>query len=99
MNCLVTQKGKVIECSAGVKHDIVCQRQFGYGVNRFLEFDYGLRIKTSGDIIAIEYYCSLSDKQKNIIRRYLRQNDFYTVILCFKTISKFRPIRSLRNVI
>jgi 5'(3')-deoxyribonucleotidase len=96
-NILVTFDGMVVSVPAGASHDIICQDQFSYTLNKFLLKCKGLRIRVFNKEIAIEFYSKLSVKQLAVIKRFLRNKDFYTVTTPHNHKRSFRPIRSLSS--
>lgn len=97
MNCLITQTGKRIDCDNGQTHEVVCKHKLGIPADRFLLKQGGIRVKVcwpDSETIAIEYYHRLTEKQENAIKKILRENDYYAIILNMQVITKFRPIRS-----
>ena len=93
-NCLITKRGKTIECNGG-SHDTLCRIEFNCTLRHFLKRNGGVRVLANQrrEFIAIEYYNKPSDKQMSIVRKILREANYYTVILTNKTITKFLPIR------
>ena len=95
MNCLITKQGRILDCG-GITHDRVCERELHLDLDLFLSDFCGVRIKVGSlESIAIEFYYKPSDIQMRIIRKILRENNYYTVILVRKVIRKFRPIRGI----
>jgi len=93
-NCLITERGRIIEIPPGNDHEQTCERLLHKTLDKFFE-NGGIRIKTANpDEIAIEYYTKPTLKQQGIIRKELRKNDYYTIMLAFRFIRKFRPIRN-----
>lgn len=94
MDCLITKRRRIINTSAlGSTHERMCETLLNYGLDVFFEKG-GVRVKTNGDEIAIEYYSKPSFKQQDIIRKILREDDYYVVVLPFRSIQKIRPIRN-----
>jgi len=99
MNCLITKQGKVIECNGGTPHEVICVGTLKITLKKFLTKQSGIRIKRkwpNSEALAIEYYDKPSEAQLRVIRKILRQDDYYTVVLNLRTISKFRPIRGFQ---
>lgn len=95
MNCLITQTGERIDCYAGI-HKETCKRELHISMGTFLKRG-GIRVKIcypDTETIAIEYYHKLTELQIRAIRKILRQDDYYAIILESELITKFRPIRS-----
>lgn len=93
-NCLITKRGRIVESVPGSTHEQTCFRVLETTLDKFFE-NGGVRIKAvHPDEIAIEYYCKPSSKQQSIIRKVLQESDYYAVILAFRSIRKFRPIRN-----
>jgi len=92
-NCLITKRGRIIHSTPGSTHEQTCRNRLAISLDEFFETG-GVRIKTNGDEIAIEYYSKPTLKQQGIIRKELQANDYYVVILAFRSIRKFRPIRN-----
>lgn len=98
-NVLITKTGETIDCPTAGLHAIECMRKLGIKLRTFLLKRDGIRVKIGWPdamAIAIEYYHKPTEPQMRIIRRILRQADYYTVILNLRTISKFRPIRGFQ---
>lgn len=98
-NCLITKEGKVIDCNGGAPHEVICVGTLKVSLNKFLTKLSGIRIKKGWpdtEALAIEYYDKPTEQQLRVIRRILRQDDYYTVVLNLRTISKFRPIRGFQ---
>lgn len=96
-NCLITRTGKVIECTGGATHEITAKRELPYDVGFFLDDRGGIRVKVcwpDTETIAIEFYYDLTESQIKAIKKILRENDYYAVILESELITRFRPIRS-----
>lgn len=94
-NCLIDRTGKRIECYSGI-HKETCRCELHISINTFLKCG-GVRVKVcwpDTKTIAIEYYCKLTELQIRAIRKILRQDNYYAVILESKLITRFRPIRS-----
>lgn len=91
MNCLITQDGKQIDCTAG-RHDIICRLQLKKTLVKFLSTG-GIRVMVRHDTIAVEFYNDISDKQNRIINKVLKEQPIYVLIMPFKQITKYRPIR------
>ena len=99
-NCLIDKQGEVIDIGNGGRHDITCVKKLGIKLRTFLLKRGGVRVKLGWpdtESIAIEYHVRKpTDAQMQIIRRILRENDYYTLILVLKVIQKFRPIRGFQ---
>ena len=94
-NCLITRTGKRIDCYGGI-HKATCKYELHISMNTFLKRG-GIRIKIcwpDTETIAIEYYHKLTELQIRAIRKILRQDNYYAVILESGLITRFRPIRS-----
>lgn len=97
-NVLITKQGETINCT-NAAHDYAAQRFFGITLRTFLKRRGGIRVKLCWpDItaIAIEYYQEPSQAQIKVIRKILRDSNFYTVILASRIIEKCRPVRSFK---
>lgn len=93
-NCLITKRGRIVESTSGSTHEQTCFRVLETTLDEFFE-NGGVRIKAvHPDEIAIEYYSKPTPTQQSIIRKVLRENDYYVIILAFRSIRKFRPIRN-----
>lgn len=95
MNCLITRTGKRIECYSGI-HKETCKYELHISMNTFLKRG-GIRVKIcwpDTETIAIEYYRKLTELQIRAIKKILRQDNYYAIILESSLITKFRPIRS-----
>ena len=95
-SCLITKRGRMVDCSAGRQHDIICKRVLKIDLDNFILKRGGVRIHVNtinSEHIAIEFHDKPTDAQMRIIRRILRRDDYYTVVLVRQTIQKFRPIR------
>ena len=98
-SCLITKRGRVIECNGSRQHEIICKRKLKMSLDDFILKRGGVRIHVNtidSEHIAIEYHDKPTDKQMRIIRRILQQGDYYTVVLARKVIRKFRPIRGFQ---
>ncbi len=98
-NCLITKEGKVIDCNNGTPHAVICVKMFKVTLNKFLTKLSGVRVKKGWpdtEALAIEYYDKPTEQQLRVIRRILRQDDYYTVVLNLRTIIKWRPIRGFQ---
>jgi hypothetical protein len=98
-SCLITKRGKVVDCNGNRQHEIICKRVLKIGLDDFVLKRGGVRVKADSidpEYIAIEYHDRPSDAQMRIIRRILRRDDYYTVVLVHRTIQKFRPIRGFQ---
>ena len=94
-NCLISQDGTVTECLPGVVHDAICRLFLKQTLKQFFN-SKGMRISARGWVLAIEYYCEPSDEQKRIVKRYLREGDFYNVVFPNEVIERFeRPIKNI----
>jgi hypothetical protein len=91
MNCLITQTGKTIDCTA-VKHDIICRQQLKITLAKFLSSG-GCRVMIRYDTMAIEFYELLTDKQNQVVNKLLKEQPIYCIVCAFRTIEKCRPIR------
>lgn len=94
-NCLVTKKGRIVDCT-GVQHEEICKRMLKVNLQTFLCTNGGVRVKVgwpNTEVIAIEFHHKPTNAQMRFIRGVLREADYYTVVLNFKTINRFRPIR------
>ena len=92
MNCLITKNGKQIDCSAAM-HQIICKQQLKMTLTQFMN-EGGVRILIRNDTAAIEYYEPMTDKQNQIVNKLLKEQPIYCIVCAFKTIERFRPIRS-----
>jgi len=92
MNCLITKTGKQIDCTSGT-HEINCVQQLKMTLTQFMN-EGGVRVLIRHDTAAIEYYEPMTDKQNRIINKLLKEQPIYCIVCAFKTITKFRPIRS-----
>ena len=92
MNCLITQDGKRIDCTGGV-HDINCRMQLKMTLTQFMN-EGGVRVMVHHDNIAIEFYEPMTDEQNRVVNKLLKQQPIYVIVMPFKTITKYRPIRS-----
>lgn len=96
MNCLITKDGQVINCSGG-RHDYICRFKLQTTLRGFLYRHHGVRIKIGRHkTIAIEYRHKPTDAQAKEIRKILRSDNYYVVILSTHTLSKCRPIRRIK---
>ena len=96
-NCLITKRGRVVDVSGNGQHEIICVRKLGVKLRTFLLKKGGVRVKLgwpNTESLAIEYYRKPTEHQLRAIRKILRADDYYTVVLNLKTIAKWRPIRS-----
>lgn len=91
-NCLITKDGKQVDCTGGV-HDILCQTQFKMTLAKFLSSG-GVRVMVRNDTMAVEFYELLTNKQNRVVNKLLKEQPIYCIVCAFKTITKFRPIRS-----
>lgn len=91
-NCLITRTGKQIDCTAA-RHNILCQQQLKMTLAKFLSSG-GIRVMIRHDTIAIEFYKAMTNKQNRIINKLLKEQPIYCIVCAFKTITKYRPIRS-----
>lgn len=98
-NCLITKRGRVVDVSGNGQHEILCVRKLGVKLRAFLLKKGGIRVKIGWpdtESLAIEYYRKPTEQQLRAIRRILRTDNYYTVVLNLRTIQKFRPIRSFQ---
>lgn len=97
MNCLITKRGRIIDCDGNKMHDVICERVLKVKLRTFLLEQGGIRIKqgwSDSETLAIECHTKKpTPTQQAIIQSILRENDYYTIVLNFRTITKFRPIR------
>lgn len=96
-NCLITRTGERIDCIRSETHEITAKRELPYDVGFFLQDRGGIRVKVcwpDTETIAIEFYYDLTESQIRAIKKILRQDDYYAVILESGLITRFRPIRS-----
>lgn len=91
-NCLISKIGKRIDCTGGV-HDILCRQQLGMKLSTFMKRG-GIRVKIRHDTAAVEFYGYISAKQNRIINDLLKQQPIYVIVLPYKTITRYRPIKS-----
>lgn len=92
-NCLITKTGKQIDCIGGT-HEINCKLQLKITLTQFMNGG-GVRVMIRHDMAAVEFYEPMTDKQNRVVNKLLKQQPIYVLICAFKTITKFRPIRSL----
>lgn len=92
MNCLITKTGKQIDCTGGT-HEINCRLLLETTLTKFLSSG-GVRIMIRHDTVAVEFYEPMTDKQNRAVNKLLKEQSIYVIVCAFKTITKFRPIRS-----
>lgn len=91
-NCLITKTGKQVDCTSAM-HQIICKQQLGITLTQFMN-DGGVRVLIRADTAAVEFYEPMTDKQNRVVNKLLKEQPIYCVVCAFKTITKFRPIRS-----
>ena len=96
-NLIITKDGKAYYLN-GEQHHIFVSLKFKMSLKKFLESG-GVRVKTYRDHIAIEAGRPLTAKQKAVIRRVLKDNDYFSLVISvgdrYGKIERFRPIRSV----
>lgn len=92
MNCLITKTGKRIDCTSAM-HQIICKQQLKMTLTQFMN-EGGVRVMIRHDTAAVEYYEPMTDKQNRVVNKLLKEQPIYVIVCAFKTITKYRPIRS-----
>jgi len=96
MNCLITKTGEISECT-GIEHEIAVKLRFKKSLYAFINGGVRVCDKERYNTIAIEHRKPLTAKQKRIVNRFLRENDYYCVADNFDVKNKIeRPIRRLK---
>lgn len=93
MNCLIAQNGVLTDCSYGRDHHTVCRQTLHTTLPAYLKAG-GVRVKVRENIMAVEFYQVMTDKQNRIVNKLLKEQPIYQLVLAFKIITKHRPIRS-----
>lgn len=82
----------------GEQHNIYCRRAFKVSLKTFLAKG-GVRVKVFRDCVAIESGTVLSNTQKRLLRRVLKQDNYYSMTVCiggrWANKETMRPIRSM----
>lgn len=91
-NCLITKTGKRIDCTSAM-HQIICKQQLKMTLTQFMNGG-GCRVLVHNDTMAVEFYEPLTDKQNRVVNKLLKEQPIYVLVCAFKTVTKFRPIRS-----
>jgi len=92
MNCLITKDGRQIDCTAAM-HQITCKQQLKMTLTQFMNGG-GIRVMIRHDTAAVEFYEPMTDKQNRVVNKILKEQPIYCIVCVFKTITKYRPIRS-----
>ena len=94
-NFLITSYGQRYN-TCGTQHNIYVRLRFRTTLKMFLRHG-GVRVKTHGEHIAIESGEPLTADQRAVIRRELKQDDYYSLVISiggkYGKKEKFRPIR------
>lgn len=91
-NVLITKTGRVVDCNSAM-HQIICKQQLKMTLTQFMNGG-GVRVLIRNDQMAVEFYEPLTDKQNRVVNKLLKEQPIYVLVCAFKTITKFRPIRS-----
>lgn len=95
MNCLIDKKANISEC-IGIDHETACRNRFGMSLSEFIKSGVRVCDKERFETMAIEHQKPLTTKQKRIINRFLKDNDYYCVTDNFNT--KYRIDRPIRRI-